>query len=192
MTDPGNQAISDLVPVHMPYLGETVVEATVSIWLKNLGDYVEADQPVLEVSTDKVDVSVPAPASGYLRNITVAANKTVLVGSTLAVIEVTSRPPEQTVTEPGQVHSVTESYHLLAPEWLADVIEPTVSRWHKAKDDRLALGEHILDISTQYADIQVTCPVIGILRSILIGEDDAVTPGDVLAVIELTVHDSLR
>ncbi len=190
MTDSSNQATSDLVPVHMPHLGETVVEATVSRWLKSLGDYVEADQPVLEVSTDKVDVEVPAPASGYLRNIVVAAAKTALVGSTLGVIEVTSRPPEKTAPEAGQIHSVTESFYLLAPKWVADITEPTVSRWHKAEDDSLARGESILDINAQYADIQVACPVSGILRRILIAEDDAVVPGDVLALIEVTIRDS--
>ena len=175
MTNSGDRAIGDLASVRMPSLGETIFEATVSRWLKNVGDYVEADQPLLEVSADKVDAEVPAPASGYLSNILVSADETVLVGSTLGVIEVTSEPREQTTPSEGnQTRLVTESFYLLAPKWLAQVTDPTVSRWHKAEDDRLTIDEPILEITTQYADIPIPSPVSGILRSILMAEDDAV------------------
>jgi pyruvate/2-oxoglutarate dehydrogenase complex dihydrolipoamide acyltransferase (E2) component len=186
MVDSGKGALGNLVPVHMPHLGESIVEGTVSRWLKELGEYVEADQPVLEVFTDKAVVEVPAPVTGYLCSIVVAADETVLVGSTLGVIEVTSRLPERAVP-PAEalVHPVTETFCLLAPKWVADVTEPTVSRWHKGENDILALGEPILDISTQYADIQVSCPVNGTLRSVLVAVDGHVAPGDVLALIEV-------
>jgi 2-oxoglutarate dehydrogenase E2 component (dihydrolipoamide succinyltransferase) len=101
--------MSDMVPVHMPYLGESIIEATVSRWLKDLGDYVEADQPVLEVFTDKVEVQVPAPVSGHLHDIVVTVDETVLVGSTLGVIEVGGQPQGVTTPEAGQVHSIPKS-----------------------------------------------------------------------------------
>jgi pyruvate dehydrogenase E2 component (dihydrolipoamide acetyltransferase) len=72
--------------VTMPRLGESVTEGTVTRWLKNEGDRVEADEPLLEVSTDKVDTEIPAPASGVLTSIKVHEDETVDVGVELAVI----------------------------------------------------------------------------------------------------------
>jgi pyruvate dehydrogenase E2 component (dihydrolipoamide acetyltransferase) len=75
------------VSVTMPRLGESVSEGTVTRWLKREGDQVEADEPLLEVSTDKVDTEIPAPASGVLSSIRVGEDETVEVGVELAVIE---------------------------------------------------------------------------------------------------------
>ncbi|MCZ7527323.1 MAG: 2-oxo acid dehydrogenase subunit E2 [Acidimicrobiia bacterium] len=72
--------------VTMPQLGETVTEGTITRWFKQVGEQVEVDQPLFEVSTDKVDSEVPAPASGYLAEIRVAEGETVEVGAVLAVI----------------------------------------------------------------------------------------------------------
>ena len=74
------------VSVTMPRLGESVTEGTVTRWLKNEGDHVEADEPLLEVSTDKVDTEVPSPASGTLTSIKVREDETVEIGVELAVI----------------------------------------------------------------------------------------------------------
>ncbi|MGI8532650.1 MAG: biotin/lipoyl-containing protein, partial [Geodermatophilaceae bacterium] len=67
----------------MPALGESVTEGTVTRWLKQEGDQVEADEPLLEVSTDKVDTEIPAPASGVLTKIKVSEDETVDVGTEL-------------------------------------------------------------------------------------------------------------
>ena len=75
------------VSVSMPQLGESVTEGTVTRWLKKEGERVEADEPLLEVSTDKVDTEIPSPVSGVLRGITVAEDETVAVGAELAVID---------------------------------------------------------------------------------------------------------
>src|SRR5829696_5116120 len=75
------------VSVTMPRLGESVTEGTVTRWLKKEGEKVEADEPLLEVSTDKVDTEIPAPASGVLSSIRVGEDETVEVGVELAVIE---------------------------------------------------------------------------------------------------------
>ena len=79
--------------VKMPALGESVTEGTVSSWLKAVGDTVEADEPLLEVATDKVDTEVPSPASGVLLEIRVAEDETVEVGTVLAVIGDPSEAP---------------------------------------------------------------------------------------------------
>jgi pyruvate dehydrogenase E2 component (dihydrolipoamide acetyltransferase) len=78
------------VSVSMPQLGESVTEGTVTRWLKKEGERVEADEPLLEVSTDKVDTEIPSPASGILRSIAVDEDETVAVGAQLAVIEESS------------------------------------------------------------------------------------------------------
>ncbi|MFE8937561.1 2-oxoglutarate dehydrogenase, E2 component, dihydrolipoamide succinyltransferase [Streptomyces sp. NPDC007872] len=75
------------VSVTLPALGESVTEGTVTRWLKAEGERVEADEPLLEVSTDKVDTEIPAPASGILASIKVAEDETVEVGAELAIID---------------------------------------------------------------------------------------------------------
>jgi pyruvate dehydrogenase E2 component (dihydrolipoamide acetyltransferase) len=75
------------VSVSMPQLGESVTEGTVTRWLKQEGEHVQADEPLLEVSTDKVDTEIPSPVSGILRGITVAEDETVAVGAELAIID---------------------------------------------------------------------------------------------------------
>ena len=72
--------------VTMPALGESVTEGTVTRWLKNEGDMVAVDEPLLEVSTDKVDTEIPSPVAGILQKIVVAVDSTVAVGAELAVI----------------------------------------------------------------------------------------------------------
>ncbi|MFC9488984.1 biotin/lipoyl-containing protein, partial [Streptomyces hydrogenans] len=81
------------VSVTLPALGESVTEGTVTRWLKAEGERVEADEPLLEVSTDKVDTEIPAPASGILASIKVAEDETVEVGAELAIIDDGSGAP---------------------------------------------------------------------------------------------------
>jgi len=81
------------VSVTMPRLGESVTEGTVTRWLKQEGDAVAADEPLLEVSTDKVDTEVPSPASGVLTSIKVAEDETVEIGVELAIISDSSEAP---------------------------------------------------------------------------------------------------
>ncbi|MDQ1708781.1 MAG: hypothetical protein QOG49_166, partial [Frankiaceae bacterium] len=90
------------VSVTMPRLGESVTEGTVTRWLKKEGDQVTADEPLLEVSTDKVDTEIPAPASGILQSIKVAEDETVEVGAELAIIGDTAAPAGEApeVTQP--------------------------------------------------------------------------------------------
>ncbi|MFP3966212.1 biotin/lipoyl-containing protein, partial [Actinomadura fulvescens] len=96
------------VSVTMPQLGESVTEGTVTRWLKKEGEHVETDEPLLEVSTDKVDTEIPSPASGILTSITVAEDETVEVGAELAVIgdqgdaPAPSSEPQQAESAPAQ------------------------------------------------------------------------------------------
>jgi 2-oxoglutarate dehydrogenase E2 component (dihydrolipoamide succinyltransferase) len=88
-------------PVTMPALGESVTEGTVTRWLKAVGDEVTADEPLLEVSTDKVDTEIPAPVSGTLLSISVQEDETVEVGAQLAVIGSGAAAPAEAPAEPA-------------------------------------------------------------------------------------------
>ena len=101
--------------VTMPALGESVTEGTVTRWLKQEGDQVAADEPLLEVSTDKVDTEIPSPAAGVLQRIVVGEDETVAVGAELAVIgdgqadgggqqsqQEEQQPAQQQQQQPGQ------------------------------------------------------------------------------------------
>src|SRR3954470_5032468 len=82
------------VSVTMPRLGESVTEGTVTRWLKKEGERVEADEPLLEVSTDKVDTEIPSPAAGVLTSIKVGEDETVEVGVELATIDEAGQPSQ--------------------------------------------------------------------------------------------------
>ena len=81
-----------LAQIKMPQLGESVTEGTVDHWLKNEGDFVKRDEPIVEVVTDKVNAEIPSPFEGKLVKITAAQGETVLVGSVIAQIEVAGAP----------------------------------------------------------------------------------------------------
>ncbi|WFE67150.1 2-oxoglutarate dehydrogenase, E2 component, dihydrolipoamide succinyltransferase [Micromonospora sp. WMMD714] len=102
------------VSVTMPRLGESVTEGTVTRWLKQEGETVEVDEPLLEVSTDKVDTEIPSPAAGVLSRIVVAEDETAEVGSELAVISGegesagSDAPQDDEAAEPEQAEPATE------------------------------------------------------------------------------------
>src|ERR1700751_4922720 len=107
------------VTVSMPQLGESVTEGTVTRWLKKEGERVEADEPLLEVSTDKVDTEIPSPVAGILRGITVAEDETVAVGAELAIIDETGAeapaPPPTAAEPPAAEAPVVEAAAAEAP-----------------------------------------------------------------------------
>src|SRR5258705_7728371 len=92
--------------VTLPELGESVTEGTVTRWLKSVGDTVEVDEPLLEVSTDKVDTEIPSPVGGTLLSITVCEDETVQVGGELAVIG--SGSAQQSAPAPQQAAPVQQ------------------------------------------------------------------------------------
>ena len=142
--------------VIMPALGESVTEGTVTTWLKSVGDTVALDEPLVEVSTDKVDSEVPSPAAGVLLQILVAEDETVEVGTQLAVIgdpseapqdgpapaqESTSEPAASTPVEaPVSAPAPTASLpvagtEVLMPALGESVTEGTVTTWLKGVGD---------------------------------------------------------
>jgi pyruvate/2-oxoglutarate dehydrogenase complex dihydrolipoamide acyltransferase (E2) component len=90
-----------LVQIVMPQMGISVAEGTIVEWRKRRGDWVDADEPVCDVSTDKVDVEIPSPAAGRLERILVEPGETVAVGTLLAELDVTAKPGEPHPQESG-------------------------------------------------------------------------------------------
>ncbi|WP_309298677.1 biotin/lipoyl-containing protein, partial [Streptomyces poonensis] len=101
--------------VVLPALGESVTEGTVTRWLKEVGESVEADEPLLEVSTDKVDTEIPAPASGVLLEIVVGEDETVEVGAELAVIGQPGAAPAAAPAAPAAAPAAPEAPAQPAP-----------------------------------------------------------------------------
>ena len=189
--------------VTMPALGESVTEGTVTRWLKNEGDMVAVDEPLLEVSTDKVDTEIPSPVAGVLQKIVVAVDSTVAVGAELAIIAdgaaATSAPAAAPVVQ-APVAVVTPPPAPVAPVVAAavasssgtivtmpalgeSVTEGTVTRWLKNVGDQVAVDEALLEVSTDKVDTEIPSPASGTLVSIDVAVDSTVPVGARLAVI---------
>ncbi|MDP4804664.1 MAG: E3 binding domain-containing protein, partial [Candidatus Nanopelagicales bacterium] len=201
------------VSVKMPQLGESVTEGTVTRWLKAVGDTVVADEPLLEVSTDKVDTEIPAPASGILLSISAGEDEVVLVGAELAVIgesaeaaapapapaqpaapEPTPAPIVEPVAAPIAAPAAApaptpapsasgSSTSIVLPALGESVTEGTVTRWLKAVGDTVAVDEPLVEVSTDKVDTEIPSPVAGVLLSIAVAEDSVVAVGGELAVV---------
>ncbi|MFE0629077.1 2-oxoglutarate dehydrogenase, E2 component, dihydrolipoamide succinyltransferase [Streptomyces sp. NPDC058864] len=199
------------VSVTLPALGESVSEGTVTRWLKAEGERVEADEPLLEVSTDKVDTEIPAPASGILSSIKVAEDETVEVGAELAVIDDGTGAPaaapapaaaeapapapvqEAPAPAPAPVAEApapaaapaggAEGTPVLLPALGESVTEGTVTRWLKSVGESVEADEPLLEVSTDKVDTEIPSPVAGTLLEILVGEDETAEVGAKLAVI---------
>ena len=199
--------------VQMPALGESVTEGTVTRWLKQEGDTVELDEPLVEVSTDKVDTEIPSPAAGVLTKIIAQEDDTVEVGGELAVIgdaaatpaesqpqpeaEAPAQPepepepaaaarPEPEPAAPAQPAAAGgsgDATPVLMPELGESVTEGTVTRWLKKVGDSVQADEPLVEVSTDKVDTEIPSPVAGVLISITADEDATVAVGGELARI---------
>ncbi len=196
--------------VQMPELGESVTEGTVTRWLKQEGDTVAVDEPLLEVSTDKVDTEIPSPVAGVLQKIVAAEDATVEIGAELAVIG--DAEGEESADEPDQQESNDEEApaaeeppapaaeestpaadekpskggggtEVTMPELGESVTEGTVTRWLKQVGDEGAVDEPLLEVATDKVDTEIPSPVAGTLLEQSAAEDDTVEVGGVLAKI---------
>ena len=194
--------------VTMPALGESVTEGTVTRWLKNEGDMVAMDEPLLEVSTDKVDTEIPSPVAGILQRIVVQVDSTVAVGAELAVIATDASAPVQAVVTPQkaevpaqpvvQANALPENRAPATPAASASnsagvvvtmpalgesVTEGTVTRWLKNVGDSVAVDEALLEVSTDKVDTEIPSPAAGTILAIDVQVDSTVAVGARLALI---------
>ena len=194
--------------VTMPALGESVSEGTVTRWLKAEGDHVNVDEPLLEVSTDKVDTEIPSPVAGTLQKIVVQVDQTVPVGAELAIIAdgaaapapfaaapvaapvvqtpvaapvaaaPVTPPPAPTAPAPSGAGTV-----ITMPALGESVSEGTVTRWLKNVGDSVAVDEALLEVSTDKVDTEIPSPVAGTLLAIDVAVDTTVPVGARLGLI---------
>jgi 2-oxoglutarate dehydrogenase E2 component (dihydrolipoamide succinyltransferase) len=195
--------------VTMPALGESVTEGTVTRWLKKEGDHVAVDEPLLEVSTDKVDTEIPSPVAGVLQKIVVPIDSTVAVGAELAVISesagsaapvvaapvapVVAAPVAPIVVAPVVAAPVVEVKPVAAaaagstivsmPALGESVTEGTVTRWLKKVGDAINVDEPLLEVSTDKVDTEIPSPATGTVLSIDVAVDATVAVGARLASI---------
>src|SRR5829696_5645374 len=169
------------VQITMPQMGESVTEGTVLGWLKQIGDHVEADEPLVEISTDKVDAEVPAPLSGKLVKILAEADDTVEVGSVLGEIE--PDEGENGAAAPEAVPADAEFVDVAFPEMGDSVAEGTVLEWRAAVGDAVAVDDPLVEISTDKVDADMPSPVAGTIAEILVEPDSTVAVGTVLCRI---------
>ncbi len=190
----------------MPALGESVTEGTVTRWLKSEGDHIAVDEPLLEVSTDKVDTEIPSPVAGTLQKIVVGVDQTVAVGADLAIIEDGAAAPAAPVATPAPV-AATPAPAPVVPTPVApaapvapsasnsagtvitmpalgeSVSEGTVTRWLKNVGDSVAVDEALLEVSTDKVDTEIPSPVAGTLLAIDVPVDSTVPVGARLGLI---------
>ena len=200
--------------VTMPALGESVSEGTVTRWLKAEGDHVNVDEPLLEVSTDKVDTEIPSPVSGTLQKIVVQIDQTVPVGAELAIIAdgaaastpapaapvaapVVETPapaapvaapvtPPPAPAAPAAPASTGAGTVITMPALGESVSEGTVTRWLKNVGDSVAVDEALLEVSTDKVDTEIPSPVAGTLLAIDVAVDTTVPVGARLGLIGAT------
>jgi 2-oxoglutarate dehydrogenase E2 component (dihydrolipoamide succinyltransferase) len=198
--------------VVLPALGESVTEGTVTRWLKNVGDTVQEDEGLLEISTDKVDTEIPSPVSGVIQEILVQEDETVEVGAILAKIgDSAAEPAAASAPEPAAPAeapapaaeaapaapatpapaapatpapaATSGGTEVVLPELGESVSEGTITRWLKQVGDDVAVDEPLLEISTDKVDTEIPSPVAGTLQAILVQEDETVAVGAALARI---------
>ncbi len=192
------------VQVVMPAMGDSVSEGTVLEWRKHEGDHIEADETLVEISTDKVDAEVPSPAAGTLVKIHAAEGETVTVGAVLAEIATNGAQSEQLANPPGDAEPASpeqavaaaateaegtaakqaatgELIDIVTPTGGESVTEGTILEWAVKVGDTVKDGDTVVEISTDKVDMELPAPASGTIVEILVSEGDTVTVGQVIA-----------
>ena len=200
------------VEVVMPQMGESITEGTISKWLKQVGDTIERDEPLLEISTDKVDAEVPSPGGGVLLEVRFEEGETVEVDTVLAVLgaegekpaasngtskaepaqkeepqvevsaPIAKEEPSQAVDTPVAAPAGNAT-EVVMPQMGESITEGTISKWIKQVGDKIERDEPLLEISTDKVDAEVPSPVEGTLLEIKAQEGDTVEVDSVVALI---------
>ncbi|HEU5457911.1 MAG TPA: 2-oxoglutarate dehydrogenase, E2 component, dihydrolipoamide succinyltransferase [Terracidiphilus sp.] len=185
--------------VLMPQMGESIFEGTITKWLKKPGDRVEKDEPLLEISTDKVDAEIPAPAAGILSEIKFPEGATVTVNTVLAILggpvsapatAPAAKPQSAAPQVPAPKAQPIEPREQSAPPQVVvmpqmgeSIFEGTITKWLKKPGDRVEKDEPLLEISTDKVDAEIPAPAAGILSEIKFPEGATVTVNTVLAIL---------
>ncbi len=195
----------------MPQMGESVVEGTITKWLKKPGDSVQRDEPLFEISTDKVDAEIPSPASGVLKEVKVKEGATVQVNTVVGVIDAdgagaaasspagapskpssglggsaASPPPMAAPTTAAAAPAPAASgpaTEVTMPQMGESIVEGTITKWLKQVGDQIRRDEPLFEISTDKVDAEIPAPAAGVLSEIRVAAGQTVGVNTVVAVI---------
>jgi 2-oxoglutarate dehydrogenase E2 component (dihydrolipoamide succinyltransferase) len=177
--------------VIMPQMGESIFEGTITKWLKKPGEQVQRDEPLFEISTDKVDAEIPAPASGVLKEIKIKEGTTVQVNTVVGVIDAAGSavaaapappapagtpsaptPVETKAPTPAAVASAAPAAasgpatDIVMPQMGESIFEGTITKWLKNVGDKVQRDEPLFEISTDKVDAEIPAPASGVLTEI--------------------------
>ncbi len=198
--------------VVMPQMGESITEGTITKWLKKPGDTIQRDEPLFEISTDKVDAEIPSPSAGTLKEIKIAEGTTVQINTVVATIDEagsasaapapasspakaeTAAAPAADSATPAAVDTPAvmqgnapttggPGTEVLMPQMGESITEGTITKWLKKVGDTVQRDEPIFEISTDKVDAEIPSPVAGVLSEIKVPEGSTVTINTVVAVI---------
>ena len=194
--------------VIMPQMGESIFEGTITKWLKQPGDQVQRDEPLFEISTDKVDAEIPAPASGVLKEIKAKAGETVQVNTVVATIDAAgsattatpsaktaaAEPPKSSpqpdgasssapATSAPSVPAAGPKTDVVMPQMGESIFEGTITKWLKNVGDTVQRDEPLFEISTDKVDAEIPAPVTGVLSEIKVPAGTTVQVNTVVATL---------
>ena len=184
--------------VIMPQMGESIFEGTITKWLKKAGDSVEKDEPLFEISTDKVDAEIPSPVAGVLSEIKVPEGATVEVNTVVAVVaesgeasaEAQASAPVAAVPASNAMPAGLHPRHLplqanpvVMPQLGESTFEGTITKWFKKAGDKVAKDEPLFEVSTDKVDAEIPSPAAGVLIEIKAPEGATVGVNTVVAVV---------
>ncbi|HEX6880973.1 MAG TPA: 2-oxoglutarate dehydrogenase, E2 component, dihydrolipoamide succinyltransferase [Terriglobales bacterium] len=192
--------------VIMPQMGESIFEGTLTKWLKKPGERVQRDEPLFEISTDKVDAEIPAPASGVLKEIKVQPGATVQVNTVVGIIDDSgaasaTAQPASAVPNPVPATTQTETTapvpaaaaapsapsgprtDVIMPQMGESIFEGTLTRWLKNVGDHVNRDEPLFEISTDKVDAEIPAPASGTLSEIKVQPGTTVQVNTVVGVI---------
>ena len=174
--------------VIMPQMGESIFEGTITKWLKKVGDTVLKDEPLFEISTDKVDAEIPSPAEGVLAEIRVAEGETVTINTVVALlggdedaVAAESLVSAKAVGEPVAV--AVGAVEVVMPQMGESIFEGTITKWLKAVGETVEKDEPLFEISTDKVDAEIPAPEAGVLTEIRVQLGETVGINTVVAVI---------
>jgi len=174
------------VEIIMPKMGESINEGTIIKWHKKIGDKVEKDEIIYEITTDKVDTEIPSPVEGILTEIKAFELETVPINEVVAIIETdTDAQSEESVNkeETPSTDQVGTIVEIPMPKMGESITEGTIIKWHKKIGDEIKRDEILYEITTDKVDTEVPSPVDGIITEILFPEKETVEVGVTIAKI---------
>ncbi len=186
--------------VIMPQMGESIFEGTITKWLKQPGDKITRDEPLFEISTDKVDAEIPAPASGVLKEIKATEGQTVQVNTVVAIIDESAAPSASpngsakskatapapnapAAPAPAAPAASGPATDVVMPQMGESIFEGTITKWLKKVGEQVTRDEPLFEISTDKVDAEIPAPVSGVLTAIKADTGQTVQVNSVVAVI---------